>query len=123
MQMVEIGGAQVRLAFDLQAWFEVEDAFGSMDNLRERLTEDKRPVQACMALLAIEANAGARAVGEETKHTVEEMLAKVKPWQVAELTGAAYDTLAEGMRREENDAHEDVDVVAEELAKKDRADA
>ena len=39
------------------------------------------------------------------------------------MTAAAYEAMAEAMQREDSGHDEDVDVVAEELAKKRAADA
>lgn len=121
-KQVEIGGVQVHLAFDLLAWFEVEDAFDSLEAMRDKLVSNKRPVQTLVQLLAIEANAGERAKGGTGTYTAEWMKKNLKPSQVPELTATAYEALAEGMSKEESE-QDDVDVVAAELAKKRQADA
>lgn len=120
---VTIGGVQVHLAFDLLAWFEVEDEFESLDAMRKKLTSNARPVQTLVKLLTIEANAGERMTGGSTKYTNEWMSKNLKPGQVPEMTEAAYEAMAEAMKREERGHDENVDVVAEELEKKRAADA
>lgn len=122
-KLVTIGGVQVHLAFDLLAWFEVEDEFESLDAMRKKLTSNARPVQTLVKLLTIEANAGERMTGGSTKYTAEWMRKHLKPGQVPEMTAAAYEAMAEAMKRDDSGHDEDVDVVAEELAKKRAADA
>ena len=78
-KQVTIGGVQVHLAFDLLAWFEVEDEFESLDAMRKKLTSNARPVQTLVKLLTIEANAGERMTGGSTKYTNEWMRKHLKP--------------------------------------------
>lgn len=122
-KQVTIGGVQVHLAFDLLAWFDVEDAFDSMDAMREKLLNNKKPVSTLVELLAIEANAGERSKGKDGHFTAEWMKKNLKPWQVTGMIEKAYEALADGLEREECENSDDVDVVAEQLAKKRTADA
>ena len=57
---MKVAGRELRFAFDLQAWFDVEAAFGSLSEMNRRLEENERPMEVSMELAAITATAGDR---------------------------------------------------------------
>lgn len=120
---MKVGGRELHFAFDLQAWFDVEKAFGSLTEMNRRFEEQDRPMEAGVALAAITASAGARADGSEPVTT--EWLAKVlTPKQASKASGMAKAAFVEGMTRDEAEEEEKpTDEVAEEIQKKTSAEA
>ena len=45
-------GRELHFAFDLQAWYDVEKAFGSMTEMNRRFDEQDRPMEAGLELAA-----------------------------------------------------------------------
>lgn len=119
MIRMKVGERNVQLRFDVQAWLEVEEAFGSLDAMIRRMDEGERPMEAALTLAAIEINAHERHTGGTPDATVEWLRASLAPKEAAMLTARAKLALTEGMRREHaEDDDEDVDLVAREIEKK-----
>lgn len=119
MIRMKVGERNVQLRFDVQAWLEVEEAFGSLDAMIRRMDEGERPMEAALTLAAIEINAHERHAGGTPDATVEWLRASLAPKEAAMLTARAKLALTEGMRREHaEDDDEDVDLVAREIEKK-----
>lgn len=118
------GGREMRFAFDLQAWFDVEKAFGSLTEMNRRFEEQDRPMEAGLELAAITASAGARADGGEPV-TVEWLAKVLTPKQASKAAGMAKAAFVEGMTRDEAEENEEkpTDEVAEEIQKKTNAGA
>lgn len=120
---LKAGGREMRFAFDLQAWFDVEKAFGSLNEMNRRFEEQDRPMEAGLELAAITASAGARADGGEPV-TVEWMMQVLTPRQASKAAGMAKAAFVQGMTRDEaEDEEKPTDEVAEELQKKTSAEA
>ena len=116
MKGMTIAGRKTGLRFDVQAWLEVEEAFGSLEAMIRRMDEGERPMEAALTLAAIEINAHA---GGTPDATVEWLRAYLSPKEAAMLTARAKLALTEGMRREHaEDDDGDVDLVAREIEKK-----
>ena len=114
MKEMTIAGRKTGLRFDVQAWLEVEEAFGSLEAMIRRMDEGERPMEA-----AIEINAHERHAGGTPDATVEWLRASLAPKEAATLTARAKLALTEGMRREHaEDDDGDVDLVAREIEKK-----
>lgn len=116
---MKAAGRELHFAFDLQAWYDVEKAFGSMTEMNRRFDEQDRPMEAGLELAAIAVSAGARANDEEPA-SLEWMRENLSPKKAAMACGLAKAAFIEGMSREddENEDEAAVDVVAEELQKK-----
>lgn len=121
---MKAGGRELRFAFDLRAWFDIEKAFGSMTEMNRRFEEKDRPMEAGMELAAITANAGARENGGEPV-TVEWLTQTLTPKQAVKASGMAKAAFVNGMTRDEDEDEEEapVDEVAEEIQKKTSAEA
>lgn len=119
MKGITIAGRKTGLRFDVQAWLEVEEAFGSLEAMIRRMDEGERPMEAALTLAAIEINAHERHAGGTPDATVEWLRASLAPKEAATLTARAKLALTEGMRREHaEDDDGDVDLVAREIEKK-----
>lgn len=119
MNTLRAGGRTLRLRFDLQAWLEIEERFGSLGIMLEALEKGTRPMHASLDACAILARAGARHAGEPDAPDAGWMAAHLSPRQANALIGLAREAIVMGMQREHVEQEdEDVDVVAQELQKK-----
>lgn len=116
---------ELTFVFDLKAWFAVEDKFESLSAMNERFAENKKPMQTGVELAAICATAGERAKGSKQTVTFAWLSDHMDIQQAREARSLAMAAVAQGMRKqvEDDETSEDVDVVAEEIAKKETADA
>lgn len=117
---VTIDGKEVPLFFDLRAWVEeLEPRFGSLSGMNNQLAGEMQPVGAAVDLLVITANAGYRQKGVKDKLTRAWVLDHAQPHEVPALSEAAKAAVMRSFYRDlvEDDA-DDVDVVAEEILKK-----
>ena len=55
MKGMTIAGRKTGLRFDVQAWLEVEEAFGSLEAMIRRMDEGERPMEAALTLAAVSA--------------------------------------------------------------------
>lgn len=117
---MKVAGRELRFAFDLQAWFDVEAAFGSLSEMNRRLEENERPMEVSMELAAITATAGDR--GSEPV-TVEWLREHLTPKQASKAAMLAKTAFVEGMTRDEDEPEGATDVVLEEIEKKTNAEA
>lgn len=116
---ITIAGRKTGLRFDVQAWLEVEEVFGSLDEMIRRMDEGERPMEAALTLAAIEINAYERYTGGTPDSTVEWLRASLAPKEAVMLTARAKLSLTKGMRREHaEDDDGDIDLVAREIEKK-----
>lgn len=112
-------GVTLRMYFDTSAWMEIEEEFGSIQQMYELLDADKKPLTVNMKVAAITARCGARHAGETADVTWEWLRDNLTPKQARKANTLAKLAIAQGMKREEvDDEDEAVDVVAEELQKK-----
>lgn len=121
MNTMRAAGRTLRLRFDLQAWLEIEERFDSLGAMLEALDRGTRPMRASLDACAILARAGARHAGEPDAPDAAWMAAHLSPRQANALISLARAAIVLGLRREDVEQEdEDVDVVAEEIAKKKR---
>ena len=124
MRTMNAAGKRLTMYFDTRAWVEFEDAFYSTEELLRRISENDRATEARIQLAAVTANCGARKEGRNEAYTPEWLMDNLTPKQIREAAAMAQQAWLEGMRREAvDDDSQEVDEVAAELAKKDRADA
>lgn len=112
---MKVAGRELRFAFDLQAWFDVEAVFGSLSEMNRRLEENERPMEVSMELAAITATAGDR---ESEPVTVDWLREHLTPKQASKAAMLAKTAFVEGMTRDEDEPEGATDVVLEELEKK-----
>lgn len=114
-----VRGKELKMYFDLQAWLDAEEAYGSLEEMYKQLEEGKAPMRNALTLAAITANAGARHAGREPDVTTEWLMENLSPKQARAINTMAKIAVIKGMKRETADDEDDaVDVVAEELQKK-----
>lgn len=119
MNTLRAGGRTLRLRFDLQAWLEIEERFGSLDAMMAALSGEERPMRASLDACAALVRAGARHAGEPDAPDATWMAAHLSPRQASEMIRIAREAIVMGLRREHVEQEdEDVDVVAQELQKK-----
>lgn len=124
---ITIAGKELVLAFDTQAWVDLEKTFGSMERMHKRFDEDILPMTTGLQLAAITATAGTCAREDKTAKPITfEWLAKhATPAQARELGVMAKAAVVRGLATTES-IFEDgaVDAGLEDNdAKKHRADA
>ena len=111
---IQVGRRTSPIRFDLGAWMEVDERFGSLEQI-----EADKTVKARIACLAIFARAGARYHGGEAP-TEEYLTQHLGPKGLVQANRQASRAFVAGMKREmAEDDDEDIDVVAEELKKKE----
>ena len=116
---MSVRGVTLRMRFDTAAWLELEEEFGSLQQMYELLEGDRAPMTVNLKVAAITARCGAKHAGEKADITWEWLRDNLTPKQARKANTLAKIAMAEGMKREEmDDEDEAVDVVAEELQKK-----
>lgn len=116
---MEARGVTLRMYFDTAAWMELEEEFGSMEKMQERLDKDEHPMHINLKLAAITARCGAKHAGEKPDMTWEWLRDNLTPKQARKANTLAKLAVAEGLKRENVDEEDEaVDVVAEEIQKK-----
>lgn len=112
---MKAAGRELRFAFDLQAWFDVEHVFGSLSEMNRRMEENDRPMEASMELAAITATAGDRSGEPVTTAWLREHLT---PRQASKAAIMAKTAFVDAMTREEEEPEGPTDAVLEDLEKK-----
>lgn len=116
-----IQGRDLYFYFDTKAWLEVEKEFGSLEKMYEDFDSAPKPMAQQLKLAAITINAGARKEGREESVDVDWLAENATPKQVRKANAFARVAIIVGMQRENaNDEDNDVDVVAEEIQKKNQ---
>ena len=117
---MKVAGRELEMFFDLQAWLDAEETFGSLDEMYKRMEDNKCPMKTSLMLAVVTANAGERKNGRAPDLTLEWMTGHMTPKQARTANTLAKMAVAEGLKRETTEAEDDepVDVVAEELQKK-----
>ena len=121
------GGKELLFRFDVKAWEQVEERFGSLSRMKKLLDDDVCPMKVLRKLAAITATAGERhKTGKlDAEPVTEEWLTEnLSPKQLREANSLAEAAVNIGQLREnasdEDDQHE-VDEVLEEIEKKRKA--
>lgn len=119
-----IASRELTMRFDLQAWIDVEETFGSLEALFDALETGKKAMITQLELAAITANAGERYAGREPDISAEWLKKNLSPKQAQKISLMAKAAIIRGMKREnaDDDDEEPVDVVAEEIQKKTEND-
>lgn len=113
--LLTAAGREIPLRFDGQAWLDIEEHFGSLGEMNRRMAESEKPMQAAMELAAIVSAGGARKYGGEAV-TAAWLTENLTPREMNAAAALAKAAVTRGLtRRKAQD--EDVDEVAEELAK------
>lgn len=103
---IQVGRRTFPIRFDLGAWMEVDERFGSLEQM-----EADKTVKARIACLAIFARAGARYHGGEAP-TEEYLTQHLGPKGLVQANRQASRAFVAGMKREmAEDDDEDIDVV------------
>lgn len=119
-----VGGHPLTFRFDVSAWLEIEEKFGSLDAMGQKMQTGDKPLTTNMEMMVILANCQERYLHKERARclTMEELQESLSPKQVREAIRQAKAAVKVGMiRKNADDEDEDVDVVADELAKKAEA--
>ena len=122
---IEIGMMKIMPIFDVPAWEDVEEKFGSLDAALEKLRAQKGWQRATIAMAAILCNRALELTGE--KLIDEKTCARlITPMQAAKVRNACLMAISEGIRtehRSEEDENEPVDLVLREIEKKAEPEA
>lgn len=123
MRAMEAAGRRLAFWFDTRAWLEFEEKHYSTDELLRRISENDKATEARMHLVAVTATAGARKEGRSEPVEPSWLMDNLTPKQMREAAYMAQQAWMDGMKRETVEDEDDVDVVAQELAKKEQAGA
>lgn len=109
---ITLGGEKVALTFNMETWAQMEEEVCTLDELSDRLAGRER--------LRTMAKIAAIFSGKDEKWVWE----RIKPAQVGGLSQAITAAINQGMHMEASEGKEDaeVDVVLEEIEKKDGED-
>lgn len=124
MVYFDVGGRKLALAFTMGALADMEDVFGDRCKLTwegiNALFEKRRDV---LRMMAIMANQGEQIEGRAGDVTEGWLGQRLRPVQFVAVQKALLDAITEGMRMEsdEGDPDEEVDVVLDEIKKKETA--
>ena len=123
MTTMKVGGRELALAFTLDALSQMQETFGRESaNLTEKsMNELFGSTKNILTLLAILANQGEELAGRTPDITAKWLGQHMKPTRMPMIQAAMLDAIQKGMDMEtaEDDPAEEVDVVLEELKKKD----
>lgn len=116
---LKAGGRELLLRYDLQMLCDVEDEYGSLDDLLDKMEGKERPTTHALFMIACAANAGERHRSGAEDVTTEWLKENLSPRQQREASAMARFAIMLGMRREyAADDDGDVDEVLEEIRKK-----
>lgn len=126
MKTIRFGQREIAPLFDLVAWETIEAEYGDLYKALEQIGEEadaKARRRATLALAAILCNNRLDAEGKEANVTIKEMTRGVPPKRLPEVRIAVIEAINRGMRSDYDAADEEpVDVVLEEIAKKQNPD-
>lgn len=116
---LKAGGRELLLRYDLQMLCDVEEEYGNLDELLEKMDGKERPTKHALYMIACAANTGERHRGGTEDVTPEWLKENLSPKQQKEARAMARIAVMLGMRREyAADDDGDVDEVLEEIRKK-----
>lgn len=118
---MEAAGRTLLMRFDTKAWMEIEEKFGRLRTLTDKLDEEHPRLTEGLELAAITANGGVRYRGRDEEPVSAAWLADhLAPKAAQRAVYLAKQAVIFGMRRDrlDADAQEDMDVVAAELRRK-----
>lgn len=114
--MLNIGGKYIKLVFDLGAWEEIEEEYGSIEAMSDQLQSGQHIIKNVLILIAIMAR------GEDGEHCItrQELRKCMQPSDIKHATEEILAAISAGMGMETAIRDDDapVDVVLEEISKK-----
>lgn len=119
---IRIGKRAYCPLFDLAAWEQIDDSFGGLDEMLERLNDKddaakRRRSTVELAVLLI--NNGLEAAGSDERITEQQAMRGIPPKRLPDVRMMCIEAINAGMRSDYDAADEEpVDVVLEEIAKK-----
>lgn len=123
MAKITLGGREYTLSYTLNALDEMEKQFNGNVQMDDKgltdIIENRRKFVGTFVILA---NEGEIEKGRPGDITYEEITHKVRPGKIVELQKAVMSAIIEGSRMEadeDGDGEEEVDVVLDELKKKE----
>ena len=126
MSKIRFGRREVTPLFDLVAWEAIEEEYGDLSKAFAKLsTEDDAAERrkATLNLAVILCNNRLEARGEAPDITLKEMTRGVPPKRLPEVRLAVIEAINRGMHSDYDQADEEpVDVVLEEIGKKQNPD-
>lgn len=122
---IQIGMMKIMPVFDIPAWEDAEEAFGSLDEMLTRLRAKKGWQRATIRAAVILCNRALEMAGEPP---IDEKTAArlIAPMRAAQVRNACLMAIAEGIRtehRSEEDENAVVDLVLREIEKKAEPEA
>lgn len=122
MSKIRFGRREVAPLFDLVAWEAIEEEYGDMSEALAKLsTEDNAAERrkTTLSLAVILCNNRLEAEGKAPDITLKELTRGVPPKRLPEVRLAVIEAINRGMHSDyDEDNEEPVDVVLEEIAKK-----
>lgn len=122
---IQIGTMKIVPIFDVPAWEDVEERFGSLDAALDKLRAQKGWQRATIAMAAILCSRALDLTGG--KPIDEKACARmITPRQAAGVRNACLMAISEGIRtehRSEEDENEPIDLVLREIEKKEEPEA
>lgn len=114
-----IAGRALKLVFTTAAWIEIEERYGSIEALSDKMESGDKTVKTAIDAIAILANQGEGLAGRPMDVTAEWIAANIKPNEIKAAIAEFTVAIQKGMGMEaEQEENEPVDVVLEEIAKK-----
>ena len=126
MDKIRFGRREVAPLFDLVAWDKIEEEHGDLYKALDKLgdkAEGNESRKVTLSIATILCNNRLDAEGKEPDITIKEMTRGVPPKRLPEVRLAVIGAINRGMRSDYDQADEEpVDVVLEEIAKKQNPD-
>ena len=126
MKKIRFGEREIAPLFDLVAWDTIEAECGDLHAALDQIGDEadaKARRKATLTLATILCNNRLDAEGKAQDITVKEMTRGVPPKRLPEVRIAVIEAINRGMRSDYDQADEEpVDVVLEEIAKKQNPD-
>lgn len=110
---MKLGNENVNLIFDMSAFAEIEEQVGLLSDLNDMITGRQR-IRNCATLISILANHGEN----EKKYTPDEVLALMKPRDIATYLMEIMSAIGAGMTTETEENNGERDLVLEEISRK-----
>lgn len=123
MTKIKVGGRELALAFTIGAMDAMERTSGKpvdLENVKESIVEMLKDRRSLISLLVILAREGEELEGRTLDVDEEWFKKHMRPGALPKVQVAVLDAVADGMRMEaaEGEEDEEVDVVLEEIKKK-----
>ncbi len=121
---MKIVSREFNLVFTTAAWMQIEDAFGGIEAISERLEAGNCIASTIVKLIVILGNQGLMLAGKKGDLSEDWIAMNLRPADVASAASECVAAINRGMGMEtSNGDDEAVDVVLEEIEKKKDAEA